>query len=136
MQQASHQVDLYGWFFGMPRRSKSFTATLAHRMEAEDHGAALLLHDNGMIGTIVASTVARPGFPPRLEIHAEAGSIVMENDLITRWAVEGVPNPVPRASGAVHSGAGAAGARCRTPSGHEAIVSDFIRAVREHGRPR
>ena len=135
MQQASHQVDLYGWFFGRPRAVRSFTATLAHRMEAEDHGAALMQHENGMIGTIVASTVARPGFPARLEIHAEAGSIVMENDLITRWAVEGVPNPSRAPTGAVHSGAGAAGAAVSDTSGHEAIIADFTRAVREHRPP-
>jgi UDP-N-acetyl-2-amino-2-deoxyglucuronate dehydrogenase len=135
MQQASHQVDLYGWFFGRPRAVRSFTATLAHRMEAEDHGAALLQHENGMIGTIVASTVARPGFPARLEVHAEGGSLVMENDLITRWAVDGVPNPSRSSAGAVHSGAGAAGATVSDTSGHEAIISDFVGAVREHRPP-
>jgi UDP-N-acetyl-2-amino-2-deoxyglucuronate dehydrogenase len=135
MQQASHQVDLYGWFFGRPRSIKSFTSTLAHRMEAEDHGAAILRHQNGMIGTIVASTVARPGFPARLEIHAEAGSIVMENDLVTRWAVDGLPNPSRASTGAVHSGAGTAGASVSDTAGHEAIIADFVAAVREHRAP-
>jgi UDP-N-acetyl-2-amino-2-deoxyglucuronate dehydrogenase len=130
MQQACHQVDLYAWFFGMPKSVKSFTATLAHRMEAEDHGAAVLRHADGMIGTIVASTVARPGFPARLEIHAEGGSIVMENDVITRWMVDGVVNPSRQPSGTIHSGAGAAGAMVADTSGHEAIVRDFIQAVR------
>ena len=135
MQQASHQVDLYGWFFGMPREVRAFTATVAHRMEAEDHGAAVLQHDNGMIGTIVASTVARPGFPARLEIHSEAGSVVMENDSVTRWAVDGVPNPSRPAAGAVHSGAGAGGAAVSDTAGHEAIISDFIAAVRDRRAP-
>jgi predicted dehydrogenase len=134
MQQASHQVDLYRWFFGMPRAVKSITGTLAHRMEAEDHGAAVLSHENGMIGTMIASTVARPGFPARLEIHAEAGSIVMENDQITRWLVEGIENPSRPSAAVIHSGAGAAGAAVADTSGHEAIVADFMAAVRE-GRP-
>jgi predicted dehydrogenase len=135
MQQASHQVDLYRWFFGMPRVVKSITATLAHRMEAEDHGAAVLQHENGMVGTMIASTVARPGFPARLEIHAEAGSLVMENDQVTRWLVEGVGNPARPPAAAIHSGAGAAGATVADTSGHEAIVADFIAAVREGRRP-
>lgn len=135
MQQASHQVDLYGWFFGMPREVRALTATMAHRMEAEDHGAAVLRHDNGMIGTIVASTVARPGFPARLEIHTEAGSIVMENDAVTRWAVDGVPNPSRPPAGAVHSGSGAGGAAVSDTAGHEAIIADFISAVRERRPP-
>ena len=135
MQQACHQVDLYRWFFGMPRAVKGFTATLAHRMEAEDHGAAVLRHENGMIGTMIASTVARPGFPARLEIHAEAGSVVMENDQVTRWLVEGVENPARPPAAAIHSGAGASGASVSDTSGHEAIVADFISAVREKRPP-
>jgi Predicted dehydrogenases and related proteins len=135
MQQASHQVDLYRWFFGMPWMVKSVTRTLAHRMEAEDHGAAILSYEGGMIGTIVASTVARPGFPARLEIHAEAGSIIMENDVITRWAVEGAPNPSVPPAHAIHAGAGAAGAKVSDTAGHEAILSDFIAAIAEKRPP-
>jgi UDP-N-acetyl-2-amino-2-deoxyglucuronate dehydrogenase len=135
MQQACHQLDLYLWFFGKPLAVKSFTGTLAHRMEAEDHGAAVLRHEGGMIGTIVASTVAKPGFPPRFEIHGEAGSFVMENDLITRWMVEGVENPSRPPSGAIHNGAGSAGAVVSDTAGHEAIIRDFIEAVRDHRPP-
>jgi predicted dehydrogenase len=134
MQQGCHQADLYGWFFGRPVSVKSMTATLAHRMETEDHGAAILLHANGMIGTFVASTLARPGFPPRVEIHAEAGSIVMVNDAITEWLVEGVPNPAQPGSADLHSGAGAGGAAVTETAGHEAIIADFVDATRS-GRP-
>jgi UDP-N-acetyl-2-amino-2-deoxyglucuronate dehydrogenase len=135
MQQASHQLDLWLWFFGMPRDVKSLTATLAHRMEAEDHGAAILRYTSGMIGTIVASTATKPGFPVRLEIHGEKGSIIMENDVITRWAVDGAENPAAAPSGPQHSGAGAAGATVSDTSGHEAIITDFIRAAREGRAP-
>jgi predicted dehydrogenase len=133
MQQASHQIDLYAWMFGLPERIKSIIGTLAHRMEAEDHGAALLRHPGGMIGTIIASTVARPGFPGRLEIHAEAGSITLENDLITRWLVEGLANPSRPPEAAIHSGA--ASAAVTDTSGHEAILADFIAAIREDREP-
>jgi UDP-N-acetyl-2-amino-2-deoxyglucuronate dehydrogenase len=135
MQQASHQVDLYRWFFGMPESVKSFTGTMAHRMEAEDHGAAILRHNNGMIGTIIASTVAKPGFPARIEIHAEAGSLVMENDVISRWEVEGVPNPSRPPEGVIHGGAGAGGAKVSDTKGHEAILSDFMEAIVEKRPP-
>jgi UDP-N-acetyl-2-amino-2-deoxyglucuronate dehydrogenase len=133
MQQASHQIDLYSWMFGKPERVKSVIGTLAHKMEAEDHGAAVLQHPGGMIGAIVASTVARPGFPARLEIHAEAGSITLENDLITRWLVEGLENPSRPPAAAIHSGAGSAAVT--DTSGHEAILADFIAAIREDREP-
>jgi predicted dehydrogenase len=135
MQQASHQVDLYRWFFGLPVSVKSFTGTLAHRMEAEDHGAAIFLHEGGMIGSIVASTLASPGFPARLEIHAEAGSITMENDTIKGWFVDGVANPSRPAAGVIHGGSGAAGAKVSDTTGHEAILGDFIEAITEKRPP-
>jgi len=73
--------------------------------------------------------VARPGFPARLEIHAEAGSITLENDLITRWQVEGLANPSRPPEAAIHSGASSAAVA--DTSGHEAILADFIGAIRE-----
>jgi predicted dehydrogenase len=135
MQQACHQVDLYGWFFGRPAAVRGVMGTMAHRMESEDHGAAILVHENGMIGTFVASTIARPGFPARFEIHAEAGSFLMENDVIKEWLVEGVPNPSRPPAAPLHNGAGAAGAAVTDTTGHEAIILDFLGAVREHRPP-
>ena len=136
MQQASHQVDLYRWFFGMPRVVKAFTGTLAHRMEAEDHGAAVLQHENGMIGTMVASTVARPGFPRaagdprggRLDRHGKRPGHPLARGG-RRQSRRGLRGGHPQRRG----GRGAAVA---DTSGHEAIVADFIAAVREGRAPR
>ena len=132
VQQASHNIDLYTWFFGMPARVMSMLGTFAHDIEVEDHGAALLRHEDGMIGTIVASTAARPGFAPRLEIHAERGSLVMENDVITRWDVDEIANPSRPPSGAIHSGASVS---VTDTSGHEAIIQDFMDAIRNDREP-
>lgn len=132
VQQASHNIDIYTWFFGMPDKVTSMLGTFAHDIEVEDHGACLLRHANGMIGTIVASTIARPGFPARLEMHAERGSVVLENDVITRWDVDGEENPSTRPSGAIHSGASVA---VTDTAGHEAILQDFIEAVRDDRDP-
>jgi UDP-N-acetyl-2-amino-2-deoxyglucuronate dehydrogenase len=131
-QQASHNVDLYCWFFGMPERVVSMWGTLGHDVEVEDHGVALLRHADGMIGSIIASTVARPGFPARLEVHAERGSIVLENDVITTWEADGLENPSTPPSGVIHSGATVA---VTDTAGHEAVVSDFVQAVRERRDP-
>jgi UDP-N-acetyl-2-amino-2-deoxyglucuronate dehydrogenase len=133
MQQASHNIDLYGWFFGKPEKIVSLFGTVAHKIETEDHGTAILKYENGMIGTITASTSAKPGFDPRLEIYGENGSVVMENDLITFWSVEGMENPSKSAGIKIHSGA--ASASVKDTSGHEAIIKNFINAVRENKEP-
>ena len=133
MQQAAHNIDIYVWFFGLPARVVSATGTFCHRIEGEDHGAALLTYDNGMIGTIIASTSCRPGFPGRLEIHSERGTIILENDVIRTWEIEGLDNPSEADGMRIHSGA--SNATVAETAGHEAILRDFIAAVREKRDP-
>jgi predicted dehydrogenase len=126
IQQACHKIDLYVWFFGMPVEVSSMLGTFAHDIEGEDHGAAILRHDNGMIGSIVASTVAWPGFPARLEVHCERGSLAIVDDQIVDWNIRGVDNP----AWALRN----ASPPWTATSRQEAILSDFEEAVRQ-GRP-
>jgi predicted dehydrogenase len=136
IQQASHNVDTLTWFFGLPQKVLAKTALLAHTgIEVEDHGCAILTYPGGMIGTIIASTVTKPGYPVRLEIHGEAGSVITVNDVIINWDVEGVSPPEVQTAGSIHSGAGAGGVAVTDTSGHEAIIADFCRAVREGRDP-
>jgi len=133
IQQAAHNIDIYCWLFGMPDTVVSMLDTFCHDIAGEDHGVALLRHANGMIGTITASTACYPGFPARLAIHAEKGSVVMENDVITEWHVEGLANPSETGDFRVHNGASAAAVS--DTAGHEAIIADFVKAVREGREP-
>ena len=133
IQQACHQVDLYTWFFGSPESVYSLTDNFIHDIEVEDHGAALFRHSNGMIGTFIASTIAYPGFDPVLTVISEKGTIVMENGRITRWHIKGLDNPSKVPETALHSGAASAAV---TDTGlHEAIIEDFIAAVRNGRDP-
>lgn len=132
MQQACHNLDLYTWFFGLPEQVASMMGTFMHEMESEDHGAALMRHPDGMIGTIVASTATWPGFSVRLEVHAERGSFTLTNDDITDWHVEGVGNPALHAP--MHPRVGTAGVKKDT-SAHQAVIQDFEAAVREGREP-
>lgn len=133
IQQACHELDLYTWFFDQPQKVFSLTDTFAHNIEVEDHGAALFHHENGMIGTFIASTVAYPGFPPTLTIHTEKGTIIITNGKITSWHIDGLDNPSKQTTEAIHSGA--ASAAVNDTQGHEAILSDFINAVKENRDP-
>ncbi|MFT4637906.1 MAG: UDP-N-acetyl-2-amino-2-deoxyglucuronate dehydrogenase [Verrucomicrobiales bacterium] len=132
IQQAAHNVDIFAWFFGMPKKVVSMLDTFTHDIEAEDHGVALLRYENGMIGTITASSATKPGFTPVLEIHSDRGSVIMENDEITAWHIDGVAQPERAADFEVHSGA--ASAVVSDTAGHEAILRDFVEAVR-NGTP-
>lgn len=133
MQQACHELDLYTWFFGQPLKVFSLFDTFAHNIEVEDHGAALFHHENGMLGTFIASTVACPGFPPTLTIHTEKGTIIVTNGKITGWHIEGIENPSVISAEAIHSGA--ASAAVDNTQEHEALLADFINAVSDDREP-
>ncbi|NDL62841.1 Gfo/Idh/MocA family protein [Acerihabitans arboris] len=133
MQQASHNIDNYIWLFGMPERVQGELDTFAHRMEAEDHGAVVLRHADGMIGTIVASTCAPPGYPPRLEVSCEKGTFTLLNDRISEWHIAGIDNPATRVEPAPDDGASSPA--ITDSSRHEAVIEDFERAVAQDGTP-
>jgi predicted dehydrogenase len=132
MQQASHYIDLYGWLFGKPDKIISSLHTYIHHIESEDHGTALCLHQS-MTGTITASTATKPGFPARLEIHSDKGTVILENDVITYWSIDGLENPSPAVHMNKHTGA--ATALVNDTTNHEAIIKDFVRAIREDMEP-
>jgi len=133
IQQASHQIDLYCWFFGLPEEVVAMTGTFAHNIEVEDHGAALFRHADGMIGTFVASTIAVPGFDPVLTIYTEKGTVIMENGNITGWHIKDMENPSCREQGVFHSGASSAAVA--DTAGHEMILADFAEAARTGREP-
>lgn len=134
IQQASHYIDLYYWYFGKPVKLVSKLATFVHDIEVEDHGAVICLHNSGMIGTITASTATKPGFPARLEIYSDKGYLILENDVITHWDIEGMNNPsTQKAIENKHTGASSA--FVNDTANHELIIKDFIDAINTGGEP-
>jgi len=133
VQQASHNLDILCWFFGLPTEVKSMLTMCGHTdIEVEDHGAAVLRYADGMLGTIVASTIAKPGFPGRLEIYTEKGSFSMINDAITNWQIDGIENPATPTDMVIHTGASVA---VTDTHGHEGMIRDFVDSIRAGRRP-
>lgn len=128
IQQASHYIDLYYWYFGKPGKLVSKLATFVHDIEVEDHGAVICLHDSGMIGTITASTATKPGFPARMEIYSTKGYLILENDVITHWDIEGLENPSSQQAGG-NWYTGSSSAVVNDTANHEIIIKDFIDAI-------
>jgi predicted dehydrogenase len=89
LNQCPHNLDLLQWLFGMPRRVRAFCRFgHYHDIEVEDDVTAHLEFPNGASGVFVASTGEAPG-TNRLEVAAEGGRLVLENDrlLLTRNAI-------------------------------------------------
>ncbi|MDX1699900.1 MAG: Gfo/Idh/MocA family oxidoreductase [Melioribacteraceae bacterium] len=133
IQQASHYIDLYQWYFGRPMKIVSKLNTFVHKIEVEDHGAVICEHSDGMIGTISASTATRPGFPAKLEIYTDKGYLIMVNDVITEWEIEGVENPSANKDINLHTGSSTA--VVDDTRNHELLVKDFIDSIRTGKEP-
>ncbi|MBO5760297.1 MAG: Gfo/Idh/MocA family oxidoreductase [Lentisphaeria bacterium] len=123
VQQASHNIDLYVWFFGLPEKVHALTGRFLHPLEGEDYGVAICRHADGMIGTITASTASKPGFDAVMTIRTSKGSLVLQGDKITFWQIDGVENPCKEPVKELHSGA--ATNAVTSTLGHEILLRDF-----------
>jgi predicted dehydrogenase len=83
LNQSPHNIDLYQWFVGMPKRVTGFvTLGKYHHIEVEDEVTAYFEHEDGMIGHFITSTAESPG-TNRLEIVGEKGKLIYENQKLT-----------------------------------------------------
>ena len=125
-------MQTYCWWFGLPEKVVSLLHRHERDIEAYDHGTALLQYSSGLQINFTASTLCKPGFPTRFELHTEKGSLLMVNDQFTDWNIEGIGNPADQ-SFEVHDGA--ASATVSDTAGHEAILADFVDALRHDRDP-
>jgi predicted dehydrogenase len=80
LNQCPHNLDLLQWIFGMPARVRAFCHFgRYHDIEVEDDVTAYLEYADGMTAVFCASTGEAPG-TNRLEVAAELGKVVLEND--------------------------------------------------------
>lgn len=82
LNQCPHNLDLFQWIFGMPKRVRGFCQFgRYHNIEVEDDVTAYFEYPNGATGVFITTTGEAPG-TNRLEITAERGRVVYENDEI------------------------------------------------------
>ncbi|MBR5490053.1 MAG: Gfo/Idh/MocA family oxidoreductase [Oscillospiraceae bacterium] len=85
MNQGIHGIDVFRYLMGEVKSITAITKTQTRKIEVEDSAAAILEFKNGAVGTIQGSTTCYPGYPRRIEICGEEGSVVMEEDSILSW---------------------------------------------------
>lgn len=90
MNQGIHQLDMFQFLFGDVDEVFAYCATRAHeRIDVEDLCMATLKFKNGALGLLEASTVANPGFYTRIDVNGSKGSVILQNNTIQEWKVEG-----------------------------------------------
>lgn len=82
LNQCPHNLDLWQWFCGMPRRVRGFCHYgKYHDVEIEDDVTAYMEYENGATGVFITSTGEGAG-SNRLEVIGDHGRLVMEHDTL------------------------------------------------------
>src|SRR5271163_2082874 len=100
INQGVHTVDLLLWLLGDVIRVQARTATLLHKIEAEDTAVATLEFSNGALGVFHATTAAYPGYPRRVEISGTEGTVILEHDRIVAADLRNAPAAVMESAAA------------------------------------
>jgi len=134
MNQGVHTVDLLLWLWGDVTAVQAKMGAQLHKIEAEDTVVALLEFANGAFGTLIATTSVFPGYPRRVEFTGSEGTLAIEQDLLVRADLH-KPDPTLIRDEPGDQDVRAASAAVNDIRGHQAAMEDFLRAIREHGKP-
>ncbi|HMY75649.1 MAG TPA: Gfo/Idh/MocA family oxidoreductase, partial [Blastocatellia bacterium] len=133
INQAIHTVDLLRWMMGPAETAFAMKAALRYpHIEAEDTLAGTVRFQNGALGLIQATTSAKPGFKRRLEISGERGTIILDGDAISVWAIDGEDNNLGEAEQLTD---GSANPAAISNEGHRRQIEDMMHAVIEDRPP-
>lgn len=134
LNQDPHQLDLWQWTCGMPKRVRAFMDFgKFHDIEVEDDVTAYVEYENGATGVFITSTGETPG-TNRFEVSGDMGKIVIEDDKMTFWR-----NRISERQ-FIKEFKGGFGApecwKCEIPivgkaEQHVGIMKDWVRAIRE-----
>ena len=134
INQGIHTLDLLLWLFGDVVCVQAQCKTAVHEMEGEDTLVALLEFANGATGILQATTSVYPGYPRRLELTGTEGTMIIEQDhLVAADLRTGRNDFVPQGDDKNSSESSPVVSDFR---GHQAVLEDFIAAIRTNRNPR
>jgi predicted dehydrogenase len=110
-------------------------ATRVHAIEVEDTAAAVIEFASGAIGTIEAATSLYPGYPRRLEVTGSGGTLILEDDTLTRVDLRSSSSSAAVAAPAAAPPENASSPVVSDASAHQRVLEDFIRAIERNSVP-
>jgi UDP-N-acetyl-2-amino-2-deoxyglucuronate dehydrogenase len=135
INQAIHTLDLILWIFGEVEAVQATCKTALHAIEAEDTLIAMMEFANGALGVLQAATSVFPGYPRRLELTGSEGTLIIEHDrLLTADLKNRAPDLLK--SSEADKNLSSSSPIVSDARSHEAVLEDFLRAIRTNTRPR
>jgi UDP-N-acetyl-2-amino-2-deoxyglucuronate dehydrogenase len=135
MNQSIHHIDALQWLLGEPESVTAYTATLAHRMEAEDTGIALIRFRSGALGVAEGSTITYPeNLEGSIALFGEHGSVKIGGTALNRKVLWKIQCELE------HERELLVRDQVDPPSvygySHQAVIADMAAAVREDREPK
>ena len=88
LNQAPHNLDLWQWIFGMPKRIRAFASVgKYHSISVEDDVTIYGEYENGATAVFITTTGEAPG-TNRLEISGTRGKLVLEDQKLKWWRLK------------------------------------------------
>lgn len=88
LNQAPHNLDLWQWIFGMPKKIRAFCSVgKYHNIGVEDDVTIYGEYENGATAVFISTTGEAPG-TNRLEISGDLGKLVLEDGKLKWWKLE------------------------------------------------
>ncbi len=133
MNQGIHGIDVLQYLVGPVVSVSGVCKTLTRDIEVEDTANLIVEYASGAIGTIQGTTSVEPGYPRVIEISGTRGTIVLKEDVIVRWDVDGKQldeKDIPKGNQDSF----------RNPAGfdienHKRQIKDLIDAIKEKREP-
>ena len=133
MNQGIHGIDVLQYLVGPVKSVSGICKTLVRDIEVEDTASLTVEYESGAIGTIQGTTSVEPGYPRVIEISGTRGTVVLKEDVIIRWDLDGKEldeKDIPKGNQESF----------RNPAGfdienHKRQIKDLIDAVKEDRRP-
>jgi len=140
MNQGIHTIDLLLFLAGDPQEVYAYTSTRTHEsIEVEDNGCAVVKFKNGAIGFIEGSTSCNPGFPRKIEISGEMGTIIMGDSSLEKWEMVEKTEEDEKIIADISQNAGGSGGSSDPKAidfnGHRKQVEDFASAILDKKEP-
>ncbi|NLO16072.1 MAG: Gfo/Idh/MocA family oxidoreductase [Clostridiales bacterium] len=126
MNQGIHGIDIFRTLMGAPKQLTGYARTQTHAIEVEDSAVAIVEFHSGAVGTIEGSTTCFPGYPRRIEICGDKGSVVLEEDAILRWDL---PIPCTLTVGTPAQNVASSDPMAISSVGHTKHYINFTRAI-------
>ncbi|WP_017730472.1 Gfo/Idh/MocA family protein [Nafulsella turpanensis] len=133
INQGIHTIDLLLDIMPEVESVYGQVKTVLHDIEGEDLGLAMLNFIGGAMGTIEGGTSLYPGYPERLEVYGEKGSVILEGGEIKQWNIQG-EEELPKKEKAAEK-SGSADPMAISHQLHLAQIKDMVEAVQENREP-